>query len=287
MAVGTPPPSAYTGKLANNRRHRPSTASSMNERRDNHAMTGSGATAADRAFTLSVIDAAPGALWRDAREACDRALAQGLVFALILHEAEAFADDRLLDDVDRQRAGRFRRDVDRRNFVLGRTMVHHLVRAEGAPAPCVLSRGHNGKPCLSGCAAFNLSHSGRWVACAVSRSEPVGIDVEVFDRLQDYRELLASTTHSAERQCIAQAPPESRFALFKRCWTRKEAALKATGKGLADDLTAIDVRLAESSPVLDHPLPLRLVDLLADDSRVTVSLALDASIQGVVAMQLC
>lgn len=258
----------------------------MNELRDNHAMTGSGATGADRAFALSVIDAAPGALWRDAREACDRALAQGLAFALILHEADAFVDDRLLGDADRQRAGRFRRDVDRHNFVLGRAMVHHLVRAKDASAPCVLSRGHNGKPYLPGCAAFNLSHSGRWVACAVSRSEPVGIDVEVFDRLQDYRDLLASTTHPAERQCIAQLPPEKRFALFKRCWTRKEAALKATGKGLADDLAAIDVRLAESSPLLDHPLPLRLVDILVDDDRATISLALDASIQGVVTMQL-
>lgn len=258
----------------------------MNERCDNHAMSGSGATAADRAFKLSVIDAAPGALWRDAREACDRALAQGLAFALILHEADAFADDRLLDDADGQRAGRFRRDVDRRNFVLGRTMVHHLVRAEGAPAPCVLSRGHNGKPCLPGCAAFNLSHSGRWVACAVSRSEPVGIDVEVFDRLQDYRELLAGIAHPAERHCMAQAPPESRFTLFKRCWARKEAILKATGKGLSDDLCAIDVRLDESGPVLDHPLPLRLVDLLAGDDRVTISLALEASTPGVVVMLL-
>lgn len=256
----------------------------MNELRDNHAMSGSGAAAADRAFTLSVIDAAPGAMWRDAREACDRALAQGLAFVLILHKADAFADGRLLGDADRQRAGRFRRDVDRCNFVLGRTMVHHLVRAEDAPAPCVLSRGHNGKPYLPGCAAFNLSHSGRWVACAVSRSEPVGIDVEVFDRLQDYRDLLSGITHPAERQYIAQALPESRFVLFKRCWTRKEAILKATGKGLSDDLCAIDVRLDESRPVLDHPLPLRLVDLLADDDQVTISLALDASIPGVAVM---
>ncbi|WP_266168867.1 hypothetical protein [Dyella subtropica] len=60
--------------------------------------------------------------------------------------------------------------------------------------------------------------------------------------------------------------------------------LKATGKGLSDDLCAIDVRLAESEPVLSYPASLRLVDLLVDDDRVTISLALDPSVPGVVVM---
>jgi phosphopantetheinyl transferase len=234
-----------------------------------------------RVFT---VNAARNALWQDGRRACDKALAQGFAFVVILREAGVFADEHLLTDEDRERAKRFRRAGDRYNFVLGRTVVHHLVRPADASAPCAFSLGRNGKPFLPGCPTYNLSHSGSWVACVISRSELVGIDVEAFEHLQDYRDLVTTITHPAEHRIIDQTSPDRRLALFKRCWTRKEAVLKATGKGLSDDLCSIDVRLAESEPVLSYPVSLRLVDLLVEDERVTISLALDTSIPGIVVM---
>jgi len=228
------------------------------------------------------VNAVRTTLWPDARRARDEALAQGLAFVAILHNADVFADERLLVEEDLQRARRFRRARDRSNFVLGRTMVHHLVRPSGVSVPIAFSFGAHGKPFLPDCPVYNLSHSGSWVACAISRSNGVGIDVETFGHLQDYRDLLASTTHPAERRSIEEVAPDRRLALFKRCWTRKEAVLKATGKGLSDDLCSIDVRLTENNPVLSYPAPLRLVDLLANDERVTISLALDTLISGVV-----
>ncbi|WP_266168861.1 4'-phosphopantetheinyl transferase family protein [Dyella subtropica] len=236
-------------------------------------------------FEVFAVNAARTALWRDARQACDKALAQGFAFVAILREAGAFADEELLVDEDRQRAKRFRQTRDRDNFVLGRTMVHHLVRPKGVSEPSAFSLGRYGKPFLPGCPTYNLSHSDHWVACAISQSEQIGIDVETFEHLQDYRDLLATITHPVERRNIDQEmAPEKQLALFKRCWTRKEAVLKATGKGLSDDLCAIDVRLTESEPVLSYPASLRLVDLLVDDDRVTISLALDPSVPGVVVM---
>jgi 4'-phosphopantetheinyl transferase len=235
-------------------------------------------------FKVFTLNAVRTALWQDARRACDKALAEGLTFVLILREAGAFANEHLLVDEDRQRAMHFRRANDRDNFVLGRTVVHHLVRPQGVSVPYAFSLGRHGKPFLPDCPSFNLSHSGSWVACAVGRSEPVGIDVEAFEHLQDYRDLLATTTHPAEYRSIDEAAPDRRLALFKRCWTRKEAVLKATGKGLSDDLCSIDVRLAESEPVLSYPVSLRLVDLPMDNDQVTISLALDPSMLGVVVM---
>lgn len=121
------------------------------------------------ACQLIIIDAALDALWKQARIICDDALARGFVFVAILHGAEAFADDNLLTDTDRNRAARFLQAGDRYNFVLGRTMVHHLVRPMGASAPCVFSHGPHGKPFLTDSPAYNLSHSGRWIICAVSQ----------------------------------------------------------------------------------------------------------------------
>ena len=236
------------------------------------------------ACRLTVIRATPATLWRDARRACDDALTRGHIFVAVLHGIESLADARLLTDQDRQRAARFRQPGDRHNFVLGRTMVHYLVGSDDDPVAHAFSIGPYGKPYLPGAPAYNLSHSGRWVACAVSRDEPIGIDVETFAHLRDYRDLVPDITHPGERHCIEQAPSEQRLALFKRCWTRKEAVLKATGKGLSDGLQGIDVRLDQSEPMLDHPASLRLIHLPADEGQVMIALAISPSVSDVVAM---
>lgn len=230
------------------------------------------------------LHAEPSALWDEARRTCDEALAQGFSFVAMVRGGEAFADEGLLIEEDHQRAARFRQPGDRHNFVLGRTMVHHLVRPRGASTPCTFSRGAHGKPYLPGMPFFNLSHSDRWVACAVSPSEAIGIDVETFVRLGGYRDLLPAITHPAERHCIEQAPPSDRLTLFKRCWTRKEAVLKATGKGLSDDLQSIDVHLDQDEPLLNQPTPLRLIDLPVDDAQVMAALAQASSVPGVVVL---
>ncbi|WP_230474692.1 4'-phosphopantetheinyl transferase family protein [Dyella monticola] len=236
------------------------------------------------ACPLTIINATPAALWREIRDACDDALGQGHAFVAILHRMEAFADECFLADEDRQRAARYRQAGDRHNFVLGRNLVHHVVRPRGMSTPCSVSIGPHGKPFLPNAPAYNVSHSGRWVACAVSRDEPVGIDVETFARIQDYRDLLAVITHPAERRYIEQAPPDQRLALFKRCWTRKEAILKATGEGLSGHLHAIDVCLQRNEPVLNHPALLRLMHLTADQAEAAIALALNPSVPAVVAM---
>lgn len=243
------------------------------------------ATGIGQACRVDIVHATSAALWRNARDACDEALAQGFAFVAVLRGTEAFADESLLCNDDRQRAARFRQPRDRYNFVLGRTLAHHLVRARGAAGPCVFSLGPNGKPYLPGGAAYNLSHSGNWIACAVSRHEPIGIDVETFARLNDHRALLPTITHPAERGHIDQASADDHLALFKRCWTRKEAVLKATGKGIGGELQNIDVRLHQHEPVLHHPASLRLVDLPMDEAAgVTIALALDPRVPVIVAM---
>jgi 4'-phosphopantetheinyl transferase len=233
---------------------------------------------------MTTLRAATQALWQEARHACDDALARGFTFVLVLHAAEAFADDRLLTDEDRERSARFHQPSDRHNFVLGRTMVHQLVRARGASTPYALCRGPYGKPFLPDAPAFSLSHSDRWIACAVSVRDPIGMDIETFARLGDYRSLLGFVSHPAERRCIEEAMPHERLPLFKRCWTRKEAVLKAVGKGIADDLKGIDVCLNLDEPLLSHPAPLRVIDMRLQDDQVTAALAQTLYVAGTVVM---
>ena len=230
---------------------------------------------------LTVIHAAPTDGWQEARRRCEQALAQGCSFVLMTYGMQAHADESLLLDEDRQRAARFRRPADRHNFVLGRTLVHHLLRPVDAAVPYGFLRGPHGKPFLPDTAAYNISHSGRWLACAVSPREPIGIDVETFEQLGDYRQLLPSIAHPDERRCIEMVPAHQRRRLFQRCWTRKEAVLKAIGTGLSERLQGIDVRLDQDEPMLDDPAPLRLLDLPLGERAITAALAQAPSIPAV------
>jgi len=112
-----------------------------------------------------------------------------------------------------------------------------------AVAPCdwqfVLNA--HGKPALATATHaldFNLSHSGDWLACAVTAGSPVGVDLE-------YRHSRRATMKVARRffreeevaalQVCRGARQRDRFYDF---WTLKEAAVKARGEALVPGLRA-------------------------------------------------
>ncbi|MEU6055943.1 4'-phosphopantetheinyl transferase superfamily protein [Streptomyces xanthochromogenes] len=92
---------------------------------------------------------------------------------------------------------------------------------------------------------ISLSHSEGYSALAVSTRGPVGLDIEKV-RALDYEALAAVSLSARERAHVAAHDVPSAFL---RCWTRKEAVLKAVGIGLHSDLAALDVRPHRTGPV--------------------------------------
>ncbi|WP_411138619.1 4'-phosphopantetheinyl transferase family protein [Streptomyces sp. C10] len=78
---------------------------------------------------------------------------------------------------------------------------------------------------------FSLSHSGGQALSAFA-ARPVGVDIERVPGAGTVRDAAASL-HPLEQVELAALPPVYRPAAFARCWTRKEACLKATGAGIA------------------------------------------------------
>jgi 4'-phosphopantetheinyl transferase len=108
-----------------------------------------------------------------------------------------------------------------------------------------LQYGANGKPSIrqGACAAphFNLTHSDRLAALAVSPKRPVGIDIE---DIRPVEEPLARDIFSpAEYAALKDLPDGERLRAFYRGWTRKEAVVKAIGEGLSLPLKSFDVEL--------------------------------------------
>lgn len=132
-------------------------------------------------------------------------------------------------------ADRFVSPVHRARYIAQHAMTRALLaRYLGiAPAAIAFTRGARGKPAVAGL-EHNLSHTDDIALLAVSRTIPLGVDVERYAANIDPLELARTVLAPSEAACT------ERRAFF-RIWCRKEACLKATGVGLLDDLTSVSV----------------------------------------------
>jgi len=97
----------------------------------------------------------------------------------------------------------------------------------------ILARGECGKPYfLNSTLKFNLSHSHGYVACALSDSDEVGVDIEAASPTDDRaRKLSARFFDDPEKKAVEEDP-----TVFTRLWSEKEAKAKFFGTNLAEFL---------------------------------------------------
>lgn len=150
-----------------------------------------------------------------------------------------------LDAEERERAGRFHFEADRRRFVGAhaalRIVLGRVARCRGAAL--AFAAGPHGKPALAGAhqaIRFNLSHAGERALIAVTLAREVGVDIEQ-ERPIDHAALARRFFSPAEREAIAALPDEERSPAFFRVWARKEAFIKALGEGITFPLADFDV----------------------------------------------
>jgi 4'-phosphopantetheinyl transferase len=111
------------------------------------------------------------------------------------------------------------------------------------------SYAKHGKPSLGdGAPRFNLSHSHAIAALAVTQAHEIGVDVE---QLRPLKEDIAGRFFSTRENALLRALPQrEQLGAFFRCWTRKEAIVKAIGEGLSHPLASFDVSLAAGEPAV-------------------------------------
>ncbi len=166
---------------------------------------------------------------------------------------------------ERARAARFRFDRDRVHFIVGRGLLRHiLARYLGSePALIQFAYGAQGKPSLATMPAecsvhFNLSHSQGLAICAVATGRRVGVDVEYPRPLPDLDNIAQRFFAPSEAAQLCHLPAPARPAAFYRCWTRKEACIKAWGGGLTIPLDRFVVSIQDHSA--DQPLEIAISD---------------------------
>jgi 4'-phosphopantetheinyl transferase len=157
----------------------------------------------------------------------------------------------LLSTDERTRAQRFRFERDARRFVAARGAIRAILAEylEMAPTSFAFTYAERGKPALAGGELeFNVSHSGEIAMIAVYRGGRVGVDVEAMRPLHDLDALAVRSFAPLELAVLRSLPSAERELAFYRCWTRKEAFIKATGEGLTRALDTFVVTLAPGEP---------------------------------------
>jgi 4'-phosphopantetheinyl transferase len=167
----------------------------------------------------------------------------------------------LLSPDERERTTRFRLPEHGARFAVARAALRLLLAAHVGQAPADLrfEYGPRGKPTLTGAAAgdleFNLSHSRGEALYGVSQGRTVGIDLESVRPGIDVEALSRRFLAPEERESLSRLTGAARLEGFFRCWTRKEALLKALGEGLAVPLSSFAVSCApgEEARILRGP----------------------------------
>jgi 4'-phosphopantetheinyl transferase len=157
----------------------------------------------------------------------------------------------ILSEVERARAARFRFDHDRKRFSAGRTALRLLLAGylKTKPETVHFNYGPAGKPSvLNTNVSFNLSHSGPSALIAVALDCQVGADVELIRQIDDFPSLAQYSFAPGEFQRWQALPADQKTRAFYRCWTRKEAYLKAIGEGIAHRLQKFEVAFEAGAP---------------------------------------
>ncbi|HEX2270158.1 MAG TPA: 4'-phosphopantetheinyl transferase superfamily protein, partial [Pyrinomonadaceae bacterium] len=122
------------------------------------------------------------------------------------------------------------------------------------PKSLMFSYGAYGKPAIEVDSAlrFNMSHSGGVALYAFTEGREIGVDVEQVRADFTSDDIARRFFSPFEVESLCGLADEERVEGFFRCWTRKEAYIKATGRGLSQALDGFDVTLrpGESAALL-------------------------------------
>lgn len=158
----------------------------------------------------------------------------------------------MLSADERDRAKVFRFEEPRRRFLIARRALRNLLGGYLGlqPTAIELTAADNGKPRLADKHAasglhFNVSHSGDLALIIVAAGCEVGADVELVRDVGHMEQIAQRFFHPSETKALLDMPAAGRSSMFLRCWTGKEAVLKAYGTGITGLLSDFEVPLGE------------------------------------------
>jgi len=161
-------------------------------------------------------------------------------------EQEIAACYELLLPEERKKAARYRVERPRGDYILTRGTLRYLLSKylKAPPHEITFEYTEYDKPFLRNSALrFNVSHTEGLAILGFTLNRELGVDVEKVRAQTDAHTLAERFFSAHERQTLRDLSGDELHAAFFRCWTRKEAYIKAIGEGLSLPLHQFDVSL--------------------------------------------
>jgi 4'-phosphopantetheinyl transferase len=144
---------------------------------------------------------------------------------------------RILDATEQHYADAFKNEQLRRRYI----EIHARLRIvlgdalNTAPGQLRIHKAEHGKPYLADYPelAFNLSHTGNQMVVAIAINCDLGVDIEQCKPRTNLAALVDKCFAEEEKSYWQQLPEAQKTQAFYQFWTRKEAFVKATGRGIA------------------------------------------------------
>ena len=161
----------------------------------------------------------------------------------------------ILTRAELDRAERFHFARDGARFVVAHGLLRVILSRylDSRPESIWFRYGPNGKPALAANSdgddiRFNLAHCDNLAVVAISQGGELGVDIERIRPELPVAEIAEHYFSAWEAAALQALPATERCDSFFRCWTGKEAYVKATGKGLSMPLDQFDVSLLPGEP---------------------------------------
>lgn len=179
---------------------------------------------------------------------------------------------RNLSEYEKHRSFTYRKKQDALRYLVTRAAVRLIIArlSNIKPSEVLLGTSENLKPVVlntGNLLNFNVSHSGDKVLLAIDQS-PIGIDVEHRNNAVNAKIYGERVLNNDELHLILN---KGNFReLFCLLWTRKEALVKALGKGIDDDIKRIPALDGKHSiwGLEKEPYKWSVTSFLSDDEYI-------------------
>lgn len=154
----------------------------------------------------------------------------------------------ILSAMELARAKQFIKPIDQTKFIVSKAITRKILARylHCHPVDVQFYVGEHGKPfIIESDLQFNVSHSGDYLLLGVTRENAIGVDIECARASHDFLALAKRFFADSEYHAILTS--DDQRAAFYRCWTCKEAFIKATGLGLSFGLNNFVVDMITSS----------------------------------------
>lgn len=189
----------------------------------------------------------------------------------------------LLSTRERACAGRLKRPDERRRSLEAHCAVRRILALQLGVDPAYLEFDATdaGKPFLAKPAQalqFNLSHSGRHSLIAVAEDRSVGVDIEMSRPMSDLLGVAMGVATTREIDLLRQLPAGEMHSSFFDLWTRKEALLKAIGRGFLVDPRQVEVGIGQGRSYVTFDARIWTLETLAVGANVTAAVAIEGEL---------